>query len=117
LKIGQYNIGKWWGRLLLAAGQISMVISLVTLSFAGVAAYPTVKGWVSMIGWDITLWQFGLIIVVIIGASLIFAWMFGMKSYFNQWNDQFWNHDNPMRLKLEALEKKIDELTKKDNAK
>jgi uncharacterized membrane protein YdbT with pleckstrin-like domain len=114
MKIGQYNIGKWWGRLLLAAGQISMLITLLTLGLAGIGAYPTVKGWAAIIGWDIALWQFGLIIVIIIGISLVFAWMFGMKSYFNQWNDQFWNHDNPMRIKLEELEKKIDNLTKKE---
>jgi len=111
--VRQRNIGKWWGQFLLSIGQISQAVSLFTLIFASIAAYPTVKVWLLDFGINIQFWQFVAGIIGTLTLGLLLAWSFGLASFFSQWNRQFWQHDNPMRLDIERLQKSIDDLAEK----
>lgn len=108
----QINIGNWWGKLLLSATQLSMFMALFTMSFAGIAAYETIHKWFAGIGVDIAFWHFVVMVIILLGIGLFLAHMLGLASFFSSWNEQFWSHKNPMRLKLEEQEKQINEMTK-----
>lgn len=122
LKRKQVNIGGWWGNLLLAIGQISQVVGLFTMSFAGIAAYPTVKEWFLDFSIDLKLWHFVTGIVILLAVAVGMAWVFGLASFFSQWNKQFWSHDNPIRQwqldtdkRIYGMESMLKNLCDKEN--
>jgi hypothetical protein len=115
--IKQLNIGSWIGALKTVFGQVGQYISFVTMGLAAIAAYPVISSWLVSVGLSFPLLGYVLIMVGIILLICILEYIFGQPSTFSYWNEQWWEHDNPMRKEMDDLneyikiiEKKIDNL-------
>jgi len=103
----QFNIGSWYGRLILSASQIGIVVSLMTMMLASIGAFNSVREWtLRALDWDLRLWQFAVGVVICIIIGVMVAHTFGLVSYMAEWNRQWWEHRNPMRQYLEEQEKR-----------
>lgn len=106
----QINVGSWWGKLVLSASQIGIIISVVTMFLAGIGAFSEVREWaLRALNWDLHLWQFGGLVLGVIVLGLAGAYVFGMASYMGEWSRQWWAHDNPMRKEMREMEQRITE--------
>ena len=104
----QINIGSWWGKLVLSASQIGIILSMTTMFLAGIGAFAPVRDWaVAELNWDLKLWQFGALIFGVILVGLAMAHVFGMVSYMSEWSKQWWDHENPMRKEMQAQEERL----------
>ncbi len=89
--------------ILMIAQYIALIIILYTTSLR--PFFDAYLPWMTF-GVYIII-AFVVVIVVMIMAYIIVA-----PSHYAFWNQQIWKHDNPMRTKLEDIEKKLDEVNK-----
>ena len=106
----QRNIGSWWGRFILSVGQIAMLVTLFTMSFAAIAAYAVIHDYFWGIGFELRFWHFVVCIVAVLLVGLFMAHKFGLPSFFSVWNDQFWSHKNPMRGQMETMSGQMESI-------
>ena len=107
---GQKDIGSWWGQFLLSVGQIAILVSLATMSFAAIAAYAVIQDFFWGIGIELRFWHFVLCIVVMLLIALVMAYKFSLPSFFSVWNNQFWSHKNPMRGQMETMNGRMESM-------
>jgi hypothetical protein len=108
----QHTIGRWWGYLKLIAQQANLYVQGLILVFSATSAYAVVNDWALNQGWSIPFWGFALIVFVVLGGVAFVEWKYLIGSTFKAWNHQSWRHDNPMRLKLEEMEKQQAEIAR-----
>lgn len=116
MKLPQYYKGRHFGALLdtyqrsagmLSAVQyIAMLIVLYTTSIQ-----PFV---IQHLPW-LTFNIYMIIVFVSIAIMMVSVYIVGTPSSFAFWSEQIWKHDNPMRHKLEAMEKRQLEIDRKLN--
>ena len=109
----QKNIGRHWGGIKQVAQQLSFYVQILNLALIGVVAYhTTITDWCSRLGISITLWKFGCAIVFLLCLAAVLEYKFTIPSFYSFWNQQWWEHDNPMRKEMEALRKEVRSLKK-----
>jgi hypothetical protein len=66
-------------------------------------------------GISIPFWSFGAVILIGVVVVLLSEYKFSTPSQQAFANEQFWKHDNPMRVEMENAEKRtMDKLDKQD---
>jgi hypothetical protein len=100
----------WLGGIKHSMGQIGIYVSFINLILLMITSYNT--GWIQKYAINLNFLQFASIIAGVILTALIFEFKVDMPNYFGFWNQQFWRHDNPMRLNMETLLKEVQELRK-----
>jgi hypothetical protein len=105
----QRTSSKWWGIIKLLVAQISPYLSWLNLALVGVMSfYTTISPIFLSFGIVIPFWLFTIVLILVVIALAIVEWVFMMPSFYGANNRQWWEHDNPMKEKMEELEKKID---------
>lgn len=109
----QRNFPPFLGMAKLVIGQVTPYIGWVNLALVGVMSfYTTFNPLFLGIGMNVSIWVFIAVIVLIMAILTVFEWVFMFPSFYAANNRQWWEHDNPMRDKMEELEAKIDKLLK-----
>lgn len=109
----QHNIGQSWGRFALAASQIAMFVSVLTLCMVTINAYVPVSVWLVKHGIQLQFWMFVSIIIVPIMVAYFLAWKFLVPSFYRSSTEQFWKQSEITQKfdKLDNIEKILgDEL-------
>lgn len=109
----QRNIGTFLGMAKIVIGNVSPYVNWVSLALVGIMSfYTTLSPLFSSWGIQFPFWMFILLLVFIIIVLMIVEWIFVLPSVFGASNRQAWEHENPMREKLESMEKEILEIKK-----
>ena len=109
----QYNIGNWWGGFKNVASSATIYITALNLILLAVTAYgTTIAPW---------MWRKGISMpfvvflgIILLGILLVFAFEYKLSipSIYSFWNEQWWRHDNPMRRKIEDMDKRMKKMEK-----
>lgn len=114
----QRNIGTFLGMAKIVIGNVSPYVNWVSLALVGIMSfYTTLSPLFSSWGIQFPFWMFILLLVFIIIVLMIVEWIFVLPSVFGATSIQAWEHENPMREKLESMEKEILEIKKMLNDK
>ena len=101
--------GKWLGGFKQVASGATMYVTFINLALLAVTAYgTTVAPWMQGKGLNIPFAVFFGIIFLVILIVLGFEYKVAVPSNFIFWNDQWWRHDNPIRNKMNNLEKRLN---------
>ena len=109
----QTDIGKWWGLGKLLAQHIMTYVQFIQLAMVGGTFYLVVTDKAP----SIPIWLLALITVVLVLGMILFEWKFGWPSYFGVWNQQVWEHNNPLKKEIEAIRKELREIKKLQGSK
>ena len=108
LLLRQHDIGRWWGGFRTVASNTSMYITLFNMALLVPMAYVT---WVAP--WFLEreiVFPFGIFIGVIFfgGMSiLLIEYKLLTPSGFSFWNDQWWRHNNPIKKKMNKMDRRL----------
>lgn len=90
-----------------------MYITILNLVLLTVTAYgTTIAPWLQGKGLHLPFVLF--LGVIFLGVVFVFAFEYkvSMPSIFSFWNDQWWKFDNPIRVKMEKLDKRLKKIEK-----
>lgn len=107
----QHNIGNWWGAFKNVAAGATMYITIINLLLLTVTAYgTTIAPWMQGKGLNIPFVAF--LGIMFLGVMLVFAFEYkvSMPSLFSFWNDQWWKHDNPIRRRMDKMDKRLKKI-------
>lgn len=110
----QKNVGGWYGMLKILAMQMSIYVSIATVvMMAATFHHTTLIQWLE--DWGLPQIPVWLFFVILLAGGLLFLFIeykFFLSSFYTAWNDQWWEHDNPMKTEIEQIkdnQKKIME--------
>lgn len=109
----QYDIGVWWGGVKNVAGSVVAYVTFLNLIFVAPLAFKmVVYPWLSERGIELPFFVF--MGVLFLGIAVIFMVEFKitLPSFYRFWNEQWWEHNNPMRRKMDAMDKRMDKRLK-----
>lgn len=110
----QYNIGQGWGAFSQTFAQITAFITLFNTLLLIPTAYVTwFSPWAHDRGWVISFTSFFLVILVVSVITLFVGYKLLVPSSFSFWSSQFWKHQNPIKRKLDRMEKNQDNQNKR----
>ncbi len=105
--MGQITTVKWWGRLKYMLQQLTFYTTMMMLAFTAISAYTTgIQPFLSQHGINLSFMTFAIAIVVILIIAVFLEYKLTLPGFHSVWNEQWWRHDNPMRVILERMEKK-----------
>jgi hypothetical protein len=85
-----------------------MLITIYNMAMITPVAYVTVfQPWLNDAGVDLPFGMFCLFIGIVGLVTLLIQYKFLTPSTFSFWSDQFWEHDNPIKAKLEEQDKRL----------
>lgn len=102
-------LGKWWGNLQTIAQHTNIYIQFMILSFSATSAYTVVSSSLHGWGYQLPFWQFVVGILLVLVVMGLFSWRLSIPSTFATWNEQWWNHGNHLKDRLDKRDKEIDE--------
>lgn len=107
----------WWGRFRFMYSYAVFYVGLIQLVLVAMVAYnTTLKPWlVAYLGWDITLWQYGIVLGVIVIAGMALEFVFGIPALIAVSNEQMYKHDSPIKTDFVEVKKQQAEMEKKLN--
>lgn len=101
----------WIGELKLVIGQASPYLTIITtLMMAATFYHTTLSGWLYYFGFNLSLWVFLTVLGI---GGLVFLWYerkYMLGGYYEVFNEQVWNNDNPMRKDMEQMQEDINEI-------
>ncbi len=107
----QRNIGRWWGGLKYVAQHLTTYVTAINLALISVTAYyTTLAPWFHEHGWYIRFWHFELLLVISLASVFLLEYKIGLPSYFDFFNEQFYQHNNPLRQDMANLSQQVKEL-------
>ena len=107
----QRQVGNWWGGFKQLGTQIAIYITMLNLVLLAATAYTTTfSTWFRDNNLEIPFWLFMGVIVAGIIVMMFVEYKFSLPSFFSFWNDQFWKHNNPVKIELKAIRKENKEL-------
>lgn len=107
----QYDIGKWWGAFRNTVSNSTMYITFFNTAMLVPMAYVTwVQPWTAeYLGIQITFGIFCLFIFICGIFLLLFEYKIFTPSTFSFWNNQWWKHNNPIKIRMDKQDEKIKE--------
>jgi len=105
----QYSVGNWWGAFRnVSTNVMSYVIFLNFILVAPLGYSTAVAPWLEAHGVPMPLIVF--MGIIMIGLLLIFVleYKLSIPSQYSFWSDQWWRHNNPLKEKMEKIDKKLD---------
>ena len=104
----------WWGRFRFMYGHAVFYVGAIQLALVAAMAYnTTVQPWISQyLGWDITFWQYCLILVAVLFTAMVLDFLFGVPALIAVANEQQYKHESPIKRDLTAVNRKVDRIMK-----
>jgi len=104
----QYDIGSWWGAAKSTFSNAAIYMSIFNTTMIIPMAYVTwISPWLQSFNISIPFWIFGITVMVGGIAVMLFEYKVSTPSIYSFSNEQFWKHDNPIRNKLNNIEKRM----------
>ena len=66
-------------------------------------------------GWNMTFWQYCVILVVVLSLGMVLEFMFGVPALIAIANEQQYKHESPIKADMVIVKQKQDDLEKKLN--
>ena len=111
----QKNIGDWWGGIKFVSSQVSLYVTVLNLVLLTITAYYTsISPWLHGRAIAIPFWVFILSIVALLAVVMVIEYKMSLPSFFSFWNSQFYQHGNELRTDIEALQKGINRINKRN---
>jgi hypothetical protein len=104
--------GSWWGNIQNVATHMNIFIQFSILGFSSIAAYGVFSDGLRERGYNIPFWLFALAGTTALVTLALFVWKFTMHSMFAAWNQQWWEHNNPLRTEVKEIKKELAEIKK-----
>lgn len=104
----QRTIGGW-GRFSLAASQISIFVTTLTLLMVTVNAYAPISLWLVEHNITLSFWMFISIVIVPIMIAYFLAWKYLVSSFYRSSTEQFWMQSKPLLDKLDSIKEVLDD--------
>jgi len=106
-----HKFGLGWGVFKLLIQHTGAYIQMLILGFSSISAFYVLNQWtLETFSKSLPFTAFALAIVITIALLCFFEWKLGLPSTFIAWNNQWWEHRNPLRRKMERIEKDITEI-------
>ena len=109
----QHNIGIWWGGFKNVAANVMAYVTFLNLIFVAPVAYTmVVDPWLEERGLSLPFFSF--MGILFLGLALIFVLEFkvSIPSIYHFWNEQWWQHKNPMRKEMASQKKRLKGMEK-----
>jgi len=104
----QYDIGSWWGAAKSTFSNAAIYMSIFNTAMIIPMAYITwISPWLQSFHISIPFWIFAVAVLVGGIAVMLFEYKVSTPSIYSFSNEQLWKHDNPMRNKLNNIEKRM----------
>ena len=108
----QTNIGKWWGAFRNLGSYVTFYINIVNLFVLLINTY--ILGYIIKTSSPIPIWLVIVIAVFLFLLLLIIAMVLEHKytipSFMTYWNQQWWQHNNPLPNELAKMQKQLDRI-------
>lgn len=105
----QRNLGNVIGYILqvmmqmtVPMGIINMILLIITTSTA-----------LQQKGYLIPMWLLGLVVISVLVLAGLLVFRLVLPSFFSAWNDQFWQHNNPIRDEFLNINKRLSSIEEK----
>ena len=109
----QHNIGNTWGYIQQIAGQGAIITQIVMITIQTI----TLASVLQLRSIMVPTWLIGLLAFSIIITAGILIFKLGNPSFFSAWNQQFYEHNNPLRKDIEEIKEVLAEIQKAQNEK
>lgn len=107
----QYDVGNWWGAAKATFSNAAVYFSVFNTAMIVPMAYVTwIAPLVQQYGLEIPFWIFGVLVVVLGIVAMVLEYKLSTPSGFSFWSEQFWKHNNPIRLKMEEQDKRLENM-------
>jgi len=112
----------WWGKFRFMYSYAVFYVGVLQLVLVAAVAYnTTLKPWmVEYLGWDITFWQYCLVLGIILTVGMLLEFALGVPALIAISNEQMYKHDSPIKSdfidvkrKQKELEEKLDKIIAK----
>lgn len=101
----QITTVKWWGKLKYILQQLTFYTTIMMLGFTSISAYTTgIQPYLEQHGINLPFAAFIAIIIFILIVAVLLEYKLTLPGFHSVWNEQWWRHDNPMRVILEKME-------------
>ena len=108
-----HKFGLGWGVFKLLIQHAGAYIQMLILGFSSISAFYVLNQWaVEMFDMSIPFLLFGLSIFLLIIFLCFFEWKLGLPSTFIAWNNQWWEHRNPLRPEIEKMQEQLNKMAK-----
>lgn len=109
----QYSIGNWWGAFRnISTNVMSYVIFLNFILVAPIGYSMAVAPWLEARGVPMPLIVFMGIIMLGILLIFVLEYKLSIPSQYSFWNDQWWRHNNPIKDKMDKMDKRLKAMEK-----
>jgi len=106
-------LGLGWGAFKLLLQHTGAYIQILILMFSSVSAYYAINQWVvQSFDKSMPFVFFATIVVLLLVLAIYFEWKLGLPSTFIAWNNQWWEHRNPLREEVKEMKEQLNNITK-----
>jgi len=103
-----------WGTFRFLATYLNFYTSAFILFFSMVGAYDTLQAWLrTAMNWDLRIWQYFVVVGVLLTAGLIFERRITIPNVFLFWNKMWYDTPNEMKDDILRVEKKVNKIMNK----
>jgi len=108
-----HKFGLGWGVFKLLIQHTGAYIQMLILGFSSISAFYVLNQWaLETFGESIPFQLFVLSIFLLIAFLCFFEWKLGLPSTFIAWNNQWWEHRNPLKKEVAEMRKQLSEMKK-----
>ena len=109
----QYNIGTWWGGFKNVAASVMTYVTFLNLIFVTPIAYTmVVDPWLAERDVSLPFFAFMGIVLLVVVLIFILEFKVSIPSFYHFWNEQWWQHRNPMRKEMNSQKKRLKGMEK-----
>jgi len=107
----------WWGKFRFMYNHAVFYVGAIQLVLVAAVAYnTTVQPWiVEYLGWNITFWQYGLALGVVLIVGMVLEFVLGVPALIAVSNEQMYKHDSPIKSDFAEVKDKQAEIEEKIN--
>jgi len=101
-----------WGQFRFMYNYAIVYIGMIQMLLIAAVAYnTTLKPWIAQyLGWDITLWQYAIILVAVVIAGMVLEFALGVPAIIAVSNEQMYKHNSPIKTDFAEVKQKQREI-------
>lgn len=109
----QHKVGTFFGMAKIVLGQVSPYVNWLNLALVGVMSfYTTINPLFASWGIQLPFWVFLVALIVFVVIVLAGEYSLMLPSYFSAANVQTWNAENPQKVLLEQMDRRLEKIEK-----
>jgi len=110
----QKKTNRLWGIFVQVAGQLGILIGILNLFMISITTYTvSFAPWLQQHNIHLGVLGFIGILVFLLVSTFYLIYKYALPSFFSSWNNQFYQHDNPIRADLKRIKKQLSDIESK----